>query len=380
MTRLRIRSLITKEFRQLRRDRRSLGFFLVVPLMQLFLFGYAVSTDLRNVNLAVAIHDPSASARELVTAVLETHAFTLTQQSDDSSRLRGWLDDGTAQIALDIPPQFDQMVARGQAPEVQVLVDGSDSNTATLAVQYLQGAALAWASRYQAERRIRHPEAMLRFRQVPRIDLEPRVWYNPDLKSTNYQIPGVLALIVLVICTSQTALAVVREREIGTLEQLSVTPLRSVELLIGKTVPLALLGMGFTVAIILAARFWFLVPLRGSVPFLLVAALIYLLNTLGLGLLISVVSTTQIQAQLTTSFLLTPLILLSGFLFPISAMPAWARAFTYLLPTRYYLEIVRGVFLKGQGAAELWPQAFFLLMLGSAFYGAGMLLFRKRAS
>lgn len=380
MTLLRIRSLILKEFRQLRRDRRSLRLFLFAPVIQLFLFGYAVSTDLRNVKLAVALGDPSASARALVTAILETKAFVVTRRTDDASRLRAWLDDGTAQIALDIPPDFDRSLTRGEAPQVQVVVDGSDSNTATLAMQYLQGAALSWAQRQQAARRRRHPEAMIRFRQVPRIDLEPRVWYNPDLKSTNYQIPGVLALIVLVICTAQTALAIVREREVGTLEQLSVTPLRSIELLIGKTIPFAALGMGFTVAIILVARFWFFVPLRGSLVFLLGSALLYLLNTLGLGLLISVVSSTQIQAQLTTAFLLTPLILLSGFLFPISAMPPWAQSLTLLLPTRYYFEIVRGVFLKGQGLASLWPQALSLLVLGSAFYGAGVLLFRKRAS
>jgi ABC-2 type transport system permease protein len=380
MTLLRVRSLILKEFRQLRRDRRSLRLALFAPVLQLFLFGYAVSTDLKNVKLAVAMRQPSPSARELVTAVLQTRAFILTRTTGDASRLRRWLDDGTAQIALDLSADFDRTLSRGQAPVVQVLVDGSDSNTATLATQYLQGAALAWANREQQTRRLRHPEAMVRFRRVPQIGLEPRVWYNPDLKSTNYQVPGVLALIVLVITTSQTALAIVREREVGTLEQLSVTPLRSLELLIGKTVPLAVLGIGFTMAIILVARFWFLVPLRGSVLFLLVGALVYLLNTLGVGLLISVVSSTQIQAQLTASFLLTPMILLSGFLFPISAMPAWARAITYLLPTRHYLEIVRGVFLKGQGAAELWPQAAALLLLGSAFYGAGMLLFRKRAA
>jgi ABC-2 type transport system permease protein len=229
-------------------------------------------------------------------------------------------------------------------------------------------------------RSLRHPEAMLRLARVPRIALEPRVWYNPDLKSADYQIPGVLAMIVLAVCMAQMALAVVREREVGTLEQLSVTPLRSVELLIGKSVPYAALGMGFTLVIIAAARFWFHVPLRGSLLFLLPTALLFMLNALGLGLLISIASATQIQAQLTASFLMMPLMLLSGFLFPIRSMPVWAQGFTYVLPTRYYLEIVRGVFLKGQGLAELWPQALALLALGTAFYTAGMLLFRKRAA
>jgi ABC-2 type transport system permease protein len=372
--------MVVKEFRQLRRDGRSLRLFLFAPVMQLFLFGYAVSTDLKNVRLAVAIRSPSESARRLVTTIEETRAFRLTRITDDATRLRRWLDDGTAQIALDLPLGFDRALARGEAAEAQVLVDGSDSNTATLAMQYLQGAALSWAARRQSDQARRHPERMVHFRRVPRIALEPRVWYNPDLKSTNFQIPGVLALILLALCTSQTALAVVREREVGTLEQLSVTPLRSVELLIGKTVPLAIVGMVLTVVIVVVARLWFHVPLRGSFPFLLVAAQLYLLNCLGLGLLISVVSSTQLQAQLTASFLMTPMILLSGFLFPISSMPAAAQAFTFLLPTRFYMEIARGVFLKGQGVLELWPQALGLLALGTIFYSAGMLLFRKRAA
>src|SRR5262249_27306332 len=246
MRRLRVRSLVIKEFRQLRRDRRSIGLFLFPPVLQLFMFGYAVSTDLKNVKLALVIRAPSESARSLVRAVEQTRAFVVTRVSGDASEIRHWLDAGTAQIAMDLPPDFDQELSRGRTPQVQVLVDGSDSNTATLAMQYLEGAALAWAGREQAARRLRHPESMLRFQRVPRIELEPRVWYNPDLKSTNYQIPGVLALIVLGICTAQTALSIVREREVGTLEQLSVTPLRSVELLIGKTIPFAVLGMGFT--------------------------------------------------------------------------------------------------------------------------------------
>src|ERR1051326_6328217 len=252
----RIRSLVIKEFRQLRRDRRSLRLFLFAPVLQLFLFGYAVTTDLKNVKLAIALRDPSPTARRLVSAIEQTRAFAITRRSRDSSRLRRWLDEGTAQIAIDIPPEFDRDFARGRAPKVQVLVDGSDSNPATLAMQSLQGAALSWAGRAQGERRLRHPEAMLRMQRVPQIALEPRVWYNPDLKSTNYQIPGVLALIVLAICTAQTALAVVREREGGTLEQVSVPPLPLSELLGGKTVPFAVLGMGFTAAIILVAVFW----------------------------------------------------------------------------------------------------------------------------
>ena len=220
---------------------------------------------------------------------------------------------------------------------------------------------------------------MSAFVKVPQINLEPRFWYNPALTSIDYQIPGVLALILLVLTLTQTSLLVVKERELGTLEQLSVTPIQAVELLVGKTIPVALVALVLGGFITLAAWGWFHVPVRGSLVFLFFSALVYLLNCMGMGLLVSVVSRTQMQAQLTSNFFATPLIMLSGFLFPIDNMPHWAQMLTYLLPTRYYMEITRGVFLKGQGFAELWPQTAALAVLGTILYVGGILAFRKRA-
>lgn len=374
----RLLSIVLKEVRQLTRDRESLRLFIIAPVLQLVMFGYAISTDLKGVRLGVVVEDRSPEARRLVQAVVETKAFILERSSARPNDSTEWLERGQADIVLHLPHGFSEALARGETPAIQVLSDGSDSNTATLASQYLSGAATTWAGRERLERIRRNPASAVRLVKIPQLALEPRFWYNPALKSVNYQIPGVLGLIALVLTLTQTSLMVVKERELGTLEQLSVTPIKASELLVGKTVPIAVLGLFMTGLVTFVAWGWFKVPLRGSLVFLFFSATLYLLNTMGLGLLVSVVSRTQMQAQLTANFIATPLIMLSGFLFPIANMPAWAQWLTYVLPTRYYMEIVRGVFLKGQGFGELWPQALALGVLGFGLYLGGVLSFRKR--
>jgi ABC-2 type transport system permease protein len=375
----RLMSIIRKEVHQLFRDRQSLRLFIIAPIIQLVMFGYAVSTDLKGVRLGVVLEDPSPEARRLLQAIDQTHSFKFVRESARPDDARHWLDTGQADLVLQIPPGFTAELAAGRTPSVQVLSDGSDSNTATLAYQYLSGAASTWAARERAEQGARRPAAAVRF-AGPRLDVESRFWYNPDLKSVNYQIPGVLGLIALVLTLMQTSLMVVKERELGTLEQITVTPIRPMELLVGKTVPVAVLGWVLTGVITFLAWSWFRVPLRGSLPFLFFAATLFLLSTMGLGLLVSVISRTQMQAQLTANFLSTPLIMLSGFMFPIANMPEWAQGLTYVMPTRYYMEIVRGVFLKGQGLLELWPQTLAMGVLGVLLYAAGIACFRKQAA
>ena len=375
---LRLLSVVRKELRQLFRDRDSLRLFLIAPIMQLLLFSFAVTTDLKGITLGVVMEDPSPAARGLVRSIQATHAFNLTQESARPDDPRRWPDRGEAQIVLHIPPDFSRSLSRGETPAVQVLSDGSDANTATRAFQYLNGAALTWANRDRRDRMALHPERGVRFVRAPRITLEPRFWYNPDLKSRNFMIPGVLALILLMLALVQTSLMVVKERELGTLEQLSVTPIQGAELLIGKTIPTAGATLLVATTTLALARFAFNVPLRGSLLFLVFSGCLFLLSSTGMGLLVSVVSRSQIQAQLTAGFVAQPMVLLSGFMFPIANMPPWAQALTYVMPPRYFLEITRGVFLKGQGFAELWPQAGMLALLGSCLYGAGVLLFRKR--
>jgi ABC-2 type transport system permease protein len=373
----RVFSIAQKEIRELRRDRNSLRLFLVAPVVQLIMFGYAVSTDLKGVSLGVVSEDPTPEARRLVQAIAQTRAFEMARNSARPSDLEHWLERGDIQIGVHIPPGFGRAISRGAAPAIQVLSDGSDSNTATLAFEYLSGAATASMSRVRLDWRRVHGPAVLERR--PQIRPEFRFWFNPALKSVLYQIPGVLGLLLLVLVLSQTSLMIVKERELGTLEQLSVTPIRGTELLLGKSIPVFGIGMLMTLAISLVAVFWFKVPLRGSVTFLAAASALYILNNLGLGLLVSVVSRTQLQAQITANFISTPLILMSGFLFPIANMPFWAQCLTYAMPTRYYMIVVRGVFLKGQGVVELWPEAGALAVLGVLSYAAGVLSFRKRA-
>jgi ABC-2 type transport system permease protein len=375
----RLFSIMMKELRQLRRDKDLIGLFLLGPILQLFFFGYAVSTDLKGVTVGVVLEDPSPEARRLLQSIEQTKAFELVRVSARPADMEEWLRNDTVQVALHIPPGFTRALERGQAPVVQVLSNGSDSNTATVAYLYLSGAALSWAGQSRIDRLRLHPNEAIRFAQVAQVRMEPRYWYNPDLKSVNFMIPGVLTVILLAVVMSHTALMVVKERELGTLEQISVTPIRAPELLVGKTIPAAIVGFGLALLITLLVVFWFRVPLKGSIPFLALAASLYLLNAMGMGLLISLFSRNQLQAQLTTNIALSPLILLSGFIFPIDNMPTWAQWFTYVLPTRHYMQIVRGVFLKGQGFMELWPQALVLTILGTLLYAGGILSFRKRA-
>jgi ABC-2 type transport system permease protein len=371
-------AFVVKEARQLAQDKSLLPMLCGSPFVLLILFGYGVSTDLKEVKLGVIMEAPSAGARELVDAVMASRAFVLTRTSASAADAQPWLQEGKVQIVLDIPSDFSRKLERGDVPEVQVLSDGSDSNTATLAFQYLNGAALAWAGKERGARFTRYPSTAVRFAGLPQVRLESRFWYNPDLKSTSFQVPGVLVIILLTLTMSLTSMMVVKERELGTLEQLSVTPIKGAELLLGKTIPVVGVGLILAMAVTVIAVLWFRVPLRGSLICLFTCVLLFLLNTMGIGLLLSLSSRTQLQAQLLANFITTPLIMLSGFLFPIANMPQWAQWLTYIIPARYMITVVRGVFLKGLGFAELWPQAAALAVLGTLFYLVGILSFKKQ--
>jgi ABC-2 type transport system permease protein len=378
MSFLRLITILQKEIHQLRRDPSLLGLFISTPLIQLIFFGYAVSTDLKGVRLGVVVEEPAPQVRRLIDEIQNTKAFEITRRSASPGDAQRWLQAGDVDVVVDIPRGFTSAIDHGEAPVVQILSDGTDTNQATLAFQYLSGAARTWAGQERQEHLRAHPEAAIRFIQSPRIDLETRYWYNPDLRSVNFQIPGVLAVILLAIVLSQGSLAVVKEREIGNLEQLAVTPLRGAELLVGKSILYVTLGLIMTGMVTVAARLWFQVPVRGSFLCLLVCVVLYLMCVLGIGLLVSVISRTQVQAQLTATILISPLLLLSGFLFPIANMPTWAQWVSYAMPTRYVMEVMRGIFLKGQGFVELWPQAAALGAFGVLFYLLGILSFKKR--
>jgi ABC-2 type transport system permease protein len=363
--RLRVKRMVVKELRQLFRDPKTKRVIFVAPIIQLILFGYAVNTDVRNVATALVDHDRTAESRALVSSFTASGYFRVTESSDRTADLGRALDRGSATVALEIPAGFAADMAAGRSPAVQLLVDGTNSNTATVAQGYALKIVQAHGRRVAAERGVVLPAS---------IDLRTRAWFNSSLESQVYNVPAVIGVIVLLMCLLLTALAVVREREVGTLEQLLVSPLSATELMLGKTIPVAGIAMMQMGLVTTVALLWFDVPLRGSVPALLAAAALFILAGLSFGLFISTISATQQEAFLAMFLFILPAIILSGFLYPIDTMPEFFQQLTLINPLRHFLEIVRGIFLKGSGLRELWPQ--FLTLMGMA--GAGLVVATRR--
>jgi ABC-2 type transport system permease protein len=367
MMRRRLAYLIRKEFLQLRRDRRMLVPLVFAPIFQLFLFGYAVTLDIKHIRMVVCDRDRQAESRELVNSFSRSGYFELRGWVDSPDEMDRPLESGDALLGLHIPDDFSKRLARGEPAQVQLIVDGTDMNSAGVAGGYA-GALLADYARRRA------PALAAR----PAVENQPRILYNPDLRSVNYMVPGVICMILGTVMTAMTAVAIVRERETGTLEQLIVTPIRPMELMLGKTLPFAAIGLLDVIVIIFLARVWFGVPVAGSGPLLLLLAIAFLLTALGLGLFISTVSRSQQQAMLTAFFVIMPSVILSGFMFPIENMPKVVQWITYAIPLRYFVEIVRGIFLRGVGLSVLWPQTAALLGLGGAIFALSAARFQKR--
>lgn len=357
---------VRKELLQLRRDPRLFRLLLVAPVLQLVVFGYAVSTDVRHTGTFVVDRDATAASRELIAAFTASGYFDLAGASLRPADAVAALDRGEATVALVIPERYAADLAAGRA-RVQVLFDGTNSNVASVALGY-------------AERIVQSHALAAAGSPAPPVELRDRAWFNPSLESRNYNVPAVVGAIILLVCQVLTSLAVVREREIGTLEQLMVSPIRPAELIAGKTIPFALIGLVDLVVITLVAVFWFDVPFAGSPLLLLLASALFLLPALGIGLLISTVSKTQQEAFLASFLVFMPSMLLSGFLFPIGSMPEPFQWLTLVNPLRHFLEIVRGIFLKGVGLEALWPQHLALAGLGLVLLGLAAARFRKRAA
>jgi ABC-2 type transport system permease protein len=347
-----------KEFLELRQNPRIFGVVIVAPILQLTLLGYAATTDVNNVPVIVADGDRSAASRDLIGRFDASRYFTVIGTVTTVDEIEPYLEDRRAWMALSLPPDFGERLGRGESVRVQVIADGTDSNSTTVALGYATGLVGAAAEEIGAA-------------SAPRPGgggLEPqiRVWFNPRLESRYFMLPGILALMLLVVTSNLSSMAIVREREIGTYEQLSVTPLTRWGLIIGKLLPYAVIGLIDVLLVVAVVVLWFEVPLLGSFPLLMAMCAIYLLCTLGLGLLVSTISQSQQQAMLTaTFFFLVPMIYLSGFIFPIENMPPVIQVLTYLIPLRYFLVIVRGIFLKGIGLDVLWPQALALFAWGA---------------
>jgi len=371
----RIRHIIKKEFLQLRRDPRLLRVVIISPIFQLLVFGYAATTDVHHISTAVYDEDRSQASRALVQQFTGSGYFDYDYFISSPKEMDALLDAGKAQMVLHIPPRFSADLAHNHIAQVQLVLDGSDSMTAGIISGYAPG-VIARYSQQIAVTRLNRLRRVLP--QVPRIDARLRVWYNPELKSVNFMVPGVLCTLLLVVTMILTSLAIVKEREIGTLEQLIVTPITPGELMLGKTLPFVLLGFVDLVLVTTVAVLWFHVPLNGSLALLVALTAIFLLASLGGGLFISTVSRTQQQAMVTGFFFMMPSVILSGFMFPIQNMPRFIQYLTYAIPLRYYLVIIRGIFLKGNGIDVLWPQALALVGLGAGILALSAARFTKR--
>lgn len=371
-------AVIKKELQQLRRDKKVIPAMVVGPIIQLLALGYAANLDVLNVPLVLVDQDRSAASRDLVDRFLASGYFDLVAAEDSPEGIDPWLLDSRAQLALVIGPGYGDKLATGRRPEVQVIADGTDSNSA--------GLGLGYASRILADvgmeiRQASQAAGRTALRAVPptgTYDLVPRIWYNPDLKTRWFYVPAILAMVLILVTMILPSVAVVREKEIGTLEQLIVTPLRPWQLILGKLTPFVIVGMLDLLLVTTLAVHLFKVPLRGSLLLLIALSFLFILTTLGLGLLVSTVVRTQQQAMgFCVYLLMVPMIYLSGLIFPIENMPRGFQIATYIIPVRYYANILRGIFLRGSGLDVLWPDALVLLGMGALVLTLAVLRFRK---
>jgi len=372
---------LRKEFAQLRRDKKMLPIVFVAPILQLLLLGYAANLDVDSIPLAVIDYDNSVESRQLVDKFVQSGYFSEEARFLSPELIDENINQGRIVAALVIPPNFQTDLRRGEKVPLQLLVDGADANTATIALNYADIIVSRFSAEIQLERvhtSARQPGRMTA-PAIP-IEVEPRVWYNPELKSRNFMVPGILALLLMVTTMILTSLAIVKEKEQGTLEHLNVTPIKPIQLIIGKLVPFALIGMVDVFLVLGATRLLFgLVPV-GSTLLLVLLSACFLLSTLGLGLLVSTVSKNQQQAMMSALFfVMLPMIFLSGFAFPIENMPKIIQYVTYALPLRYYFVIIRGIFLKGAGLSTLWDESLMLLAFGIIVLGISIARFRKQA-
>ena len=371
----RIGCLLRKEVAQLRRDRRLFGMLLIAPLIQLMVLGFAANTDVRNITLAIRDQDHSYHSREFARALGSSGYFKTRFIGGPESADAELLVSSRAGLILVVPTGFGARLLRGQPSPVQVLVDGADSNFAVQGMNYLQKAARKFS---EGLVRVMPADNALRA-GLPGVVAETRVWYNPDLASRYYMVPAIMALLLLVATMLVTSMALVKEREDGTFEQLIVTPLRPAEIVAGKLLPFVVIGFAEVTIALPVMLLIFHVPFRGSFLFLYAMSGLFLLTTLGLGLFISTLVKTQQQAMMVaTFFVMMPFVLLSGFAFPVENMPPIIQAAAHLIPLKYFLTILRGVFLKGVGWAELWPQALVLLLWGVGILTLAVAKFHKR--
>jgi ABC-2 type transport system permease protein len=371
----RIITLVIKEFLELRRDKWARFRLVVPPLIQMIIFGYAATFEVFGVSTAVLDFDHSQESRELISRFTYSGRFHIVKVAQAEPEINAAIDSGDAVVAIVIHPEFARLLRKGQSAPVQVVVDGTNSNTALISLGYVGEIAAQFSQDYATDLAQR-----LHGAQGPpaaQVVLEQRPWYNKDFNSRWFFVPGIIAMVILTMLVNLLSFAVVREREVGTLEQIMVTPIRPLEFILGKSIPFFLVGMALVALIVAVGTLWFRIPFVGNPLVLLLGTSLYLLSILGVGLLISTLCQTQQQAFATNFFVVNPMVTLSGFATPISSMPDVLQWLTCVDPVRYYLIIIRGTFVKGVGLAELWPQMAALAILGTGLLAASILRFRK---
>ncbi len=371
----RLRQMLRKEFIQLLRDPHARFSLLVPTILQVLIYGYAATFELHHIRMAVLDLDHSYESRDLLSRFESNGHFELTATLSNRHQITDLIDRGKTTLAIQILPGFSELVGKGQTAPVQVILDGSDSNTALIALGYINEIANGYAQDYARSNLMRTAPAIAV--HLPDVELARRPWYNPNLESQWFFVPGTIGSILLTSCLTLAAFAIVREREVGTLEQVMVSPISRLEFILGKTIPFFLIAMTQMVLIMLIGRLWFQVPFRGSYVLLGIGTSVFLLSILGVALLISTISSTQQQAMIASFFFVMPAITLSGFSFPISAMPRAMQWFTYLDPLRFYLVIIRSSFLKGGDWGVMWSQIFALIVVATVLLAISVQRFHK---
>ncbi|MBK7255712.1 MAG: ABC transporter permease [Ignavibacteria bacterium] len=371
-----LKIFLVKEFLQFIRDPKMFMVVIIAPVIQLIFLGYAANRDIKNVQTAVFDRDRSESSREFVRNFEKSGYFSMDYYVSDYNEMSRLIDNGKAITGIVIPENFEKDLNTRVTAKVQFIIDGSDGNKASIAAGYIQNIASAYSKNIAVEN---IEKAGIKTSIAGTIEPVSRIWYNADLSTRNYMLPGIVGLILIIITTNLSSLAIVKEREIGTLEQLIVTPVKPYQIILGKLIPFAILGIVSMTLVLSVMTFWFGIYVKGSLIFLFVSSFIFMLSTLGLGLFVSTISRTQQQAMITAAFLvIMPMIFLSGFSFPVENMPVIIQYVTYLIPLKYFLVIIRGIVLKGLGLSELWIECTVLLSMGIFILISSSLRFRKR--
>lgn len=371
----RIAAILRKEALEIKRDPYSLGIAVLLPLIMLILFGYAINLDLTNVRLAVWDQDNSVESREYISSFENSGYFIIKERAESYQDITEYMDKGTLDAALIIPPDFSERLLKGQPAEVQTMIDGSFPPTAEVAINYTQAVnemqSANWLNlSFQRQGLPQLEEA---------VSVEPRVWYNPSLESKNFIVPGLFGVLLMAFPPLLSVLSVVREKERGSIQQVLISPIKPYEFILGKLMPYAVIAFFEVLVILAAAVFWFQMPVKGSLLLFLLLAVIYVMCTVAIGLLASTVTKSQVVAMLLAIVItVMPSMLFSGFVYPISNMPTFFQFYTYLFPARFFIEISRGIFLKGNGLLYLWPDILWLLGYTAAIITLASLRFKKK--